>query len=88
MKIQTSLRVDDKFYKESKEIFSELGMSFAEGVNLFLAKVAMEKKISFELSVKQNNKKRKWKEENKKAIEFYNKTTLEDGLILENSRMF
>lgn len=86
MKTQTSLRVEKRFYTESKEVFSSLGMSFAEGVNLFLAKVAMEKKIPFELSVKQNDKKAKWEKQNKKAIELYNETTKKDGLILQ--RMF
>jgi len=51
MKMQTSVRVDDKFYNESKEVFSKLGLTFADGVNIFLAKVAMEKKIPFELSI-------------------------------------
>ena len=51
MKVQTSVRVEDKFYNESKEVFSKLGLTFADGVNMFLAKVAMEKKIPFELSI-------------------------------------
>lgn len=51
MKMQTSVRVEDKFYNESKEVFSKLGLTFADGVNMFLAKVAMEKKIPFELSI-------------------------------------
>lgn len=51
MKMQTSVRVEDKFYNESKEVFANLGLTFADGVNIFLAKVAMEKKIPFELSI-------------------------------------
>ncbi|MDX1807975.1 MAG: type II toxin-antitoxin system RelB/DinJ family antitoxin [Sulfurospirillaceae bacterium] len=51
MKMQTSVRVEDKFYNESKEVFSKLGLTFADGVNIFLAKVAMERKIPFELSI-------------------------------------
>ena len=51
MKMQTSVRVEDKFYNESKEVFAELGLTFADGVNMFLAKVAMEKRIPFELSI-------------------------------------
>lgn len=50
MKMQTSIRVDDKFYKESKEVFSKMGLTFAEGINIFLAKVSTDKKIPFELS--------------------------------------
>ncbi len=51
MKMQTSVRVDDVFYNESKEVFSRFGLSFGDAVNLFLAKVSMEKKIPFELSL-------------------------------------
>lgn len=51
MKMQTSIRVDEKFYKETKEIFSQMGLSFADGINIFLAKVSHEKRIPFELSV-------------------------------------
>ena len=51
MKMQTSIRVDEKFYKETKEIFSQMGLSFADGINIFLAKVSHEKKIPFELSI-------------------------------------
>ena len=51
MKIQTSVRVEDKFYKEAKNIFAKFGLSFGDAVNIFLAKVAMEKSIPFDLSI-------------------------------------
>jgi len=51
MKIQTSVRVDDNFYKEAKEIFKEFGLTFGDAVNLFLAKVVMERGIPFELKL-------------------------------------
>ena len=51
MKMQTSIRVDEKFYKETKEVFSQMGLSFADGINIFLAKVSHDKKIPFELSI-------------------------------------
>jgi len=50
MKIQTSVRVDDTLYSEAKNIFSKFGLTFGDAVNIFLAKVAMEKGIPFELS--------------------------------------
>ena len=43
MKIQTSVRVEDSFYKEAKTVFSKFGLSFGDAVNIFIAKVAMEK---------------------------------------------
>jgi DNA-damage-inducible protein J len=51
MKIQTSVRVEDRFYKEAKEIFNSFGLSFGDAVNIFLAKVVMEKGFPFDLSL-------------------------------------
>ena len=51
MKIQTSVRVDNTFYREAIEVFSRFGLSFGDAVNIFLAKVSMEKTIPFELSL-------------------------------------
>jgi len=51
MKIQTSVRVENALYDEAKTIFSKFGLTFGDAVNIFLAKVAMEKAIPFELSL-------------------------------------
>ena len=51
MKIQTSVRVEEIFYNEAKEIFQRFGLSFGDAVNIFLAKVAMEKGIPFDLTI-------------------------------------
>ena len=51
MKIQTSVRVEDIFYKDAKVVFNKFGLSFADAVNIFLAKVSMEKAIPFDLSI-------------------------------------
>ncbi|NLT49703.1 MAG: type II toxin-antitoxin system RelB/DinJ family antitoxin [Ignavibacteria bacterium] len=51
MKIQTSVRVEDNLYNEAKAVFSKFGLSFGDAVNIFLAKVAMEKGIPFDLSL-------------------------------------
>jgi DNA-damage-inducible protein J len=51
MKMQTSVRVDDEFYNGAKEVFSRFGLSFGDAVNIFLAKVTMEKGFPFELSL-------------------------------------
>ncbi|WP_035003076.1 type II toxin-antitoxin system RelB/DinJ family antitoxin [Lebetimonas sp. JH292] len=51
MRMQTSIRVEKEFYDEAKEVFKKLGISFGDAVNIFLAKVAMEKGIPFDLKV-------------------------------------
>lgn len=72
MKMQTSVRVEDVFYNESKEVFKKFGLTFGDAVNIFLAKVAMEKAIPFDLSIptKELNKREQNIQEDKN-IEVY-----------------
>lgn len=51
MKIQTSVRVEDEFYKEAKVVFKKVGLSFGDAVNLFLTKVSLEQAIPFSINV-------------------------------------
>jgi len=51
MRMQTSVRVEKEFYEEAKKVFNHLGLTFGDAVNVFLAKVAMEKGIPFELKL-------------------------------------
>ena len=51
MTIQTNINVEDIFYNEAKEVFQNLGLSFGEAINIFLAKVANEKTIPFDLTL-------------------------------------
>ena len=51
MRMQTSVRVEKEFYEEAKKVFNKLGLTFGDAVNVFLAKVAMEKGIPFELKI-------------------------------------
>ena len=51
MRVQTSIRVDEEFYKEAREVFKKFGLTFGDAVNIFLAKVAMEKGIPFDLKL-------------------------------------
>ena len=50
MKIQTSVRVEEEFYKEAKVIFKQVGLTFGDAVNLFLSRVAIEKGIPFSIT--------------------------------------
>ena len=36
MKIQTSVRVEDIFYNEAKEVFQRFGLSFGDAVYVFI----------------------------------------------------
>ena len=55
MKIQTSIRVEDEFYKEAKIVFKKVGLTFGDAVNLFLSKVALEKGIPFSITTVPKN---------------------------------
>lgn len=73
MKIQTSVRVEDTFYKEAKNVFDEYGLSFGDAVNIFLAKVAMEKKIPFDLSMPSEELEKRFSNlENNRNTQIYN----------------
>ncbi len=56
MKIQTSVRVEDEFYKEAKVVFKKFGLSFGDAVNIFLSKVAMEQAIPFSINLPKKDK--------------------------------
>ena len=47
---QISLRVDDDVKRGAEQALSEIGLSMAAAINVFLRKVAREKRIPFELS--------------------------------------
>lgn len=48
---QISLRVDDDVKRGAEQALNEIGLSMSTAINVFLKKVAREKRIPFELSV-------------------------------------
>ncbi len=50
-KIQTSLRIEEKTFKEAKEILSSLGMNFTEAVNIFVSMVVQERGLPFDVKI-------------------------------------
>jgi len=48
---QISLRVDDDVKRGAEQALNDIGMSMSTAVNVFLRKVAKEKRIPFELSI-------------------------------------
>lgn len=47
---QISLRVDDDVKRGAEQTFDEIGLSMSAAINIFLKKVARERRIPFELS--------------------------------------
>lgn len=47
---QISLRVDDDVKRGAEQALNDIGLSMATAINVFLRKVAREKRIPFELS--------------------------------------
>lgn len=47
---QVSLRVDDDVKRGAEQALNDIGLSMSTAVNVFLRKVAREKRIPFELS--------------------------------------
>lgn len=47
---QISLRVDDEVKRGAEQTFDDIGLSMSAAINIFLKKVARERRIPFELS--------------------------------------
>lgn len=47
---QISLRVDDDVKRGAEQAFDDIGLSMSTAINIFLKKVARERRIPFELS--------------------------------------
>lgn len=47
---QISLRVDDDVKRGAEQTFNDIGLSMSTAINIFLKKVARERRIPFELS--------------------------------------
>ena len=47
---QISLRVDDDVKRGAEQTFEDIGLSMSTAINIFLNKVARERRIPFELS--------------------------------------
>lgn len=47
---QITLRVDDEVKKGAEQALDDIGLSMATAINIFLKKVARERRIPFELS--------------------------------------
>lgn len=50
-KKQLTTTVDDDVIEEAKKVFSDLGISMSTGVNIYLRRVAAEKRIPFSVGV-------------------------------------
>lgn len=52
---QISLRVDDDVKRGAEQALSDIGLSMSAAINVFLRKVARERRIPFELSAETPN---------------------------------
>ena len=48
-KVQTSLRIEEKTFKEARKILSSLGLNFSEAVNIFASMVVKERGLPFDV---------------------------------------
>ena len=51
MKTQTTIRVDQKNYKQAKEILKYLGLSYSQAINVFNNMVICHKGLPFEIKI-------------------------------------
>jgi DNA-damage-inducible protein J len=65
-----TLRVDNADKQRAEQVFKELGMTFATGINIYIKMVSRQQKIPFELALNQQPlaQKANTSEEKKKAF--------------------
>ena len=51
MKTQTTIRVDQKNYKQAKEILKYLGLSYSQAINVFNNMIICHKGLPFEIKI-------------------------------------
>ncbi len=69
MKVQTTIRVDKDKLQLSKEILSNLGLTFSEAVNLFTNMIVQTKGLPFEIRLSDEMLKRIEDVENNRNLE-------------------
>jgi len=51
MKTQTTVRVEEKSYKEAKDILKTLGMSYSQAINIFNNMIVLKHGIPFDVKI-------------------------------------
>jgi len=77
-----TLQVDDIDKKRAEQVFNELGMTFATGINVYIKTVSRQQKIPFELVLNPQVS----KEEKQKAFAALDGILAGHDVILEKER--
>ena len=51
MKVATSIKLEKESRDFAKKFFKRFGLTLSDGINMFLAKIVMDKKLPFELEL-------------------------------------
>ncbi len=51
MRVTTSIKLEKEYRDFAKNFFKQFGLSLSDGINMFLAKIAMDKRLPFELEL-------------------------------------
>jgi DNA-damage-inducible protein J len=62
MKVVTSLRLEKKNKEFAKKFFKQFNLTLSDGINMFLAKIAMDKKLPFNIEYSNSDKNISFKE--------------------------
>ena len=55
IKVQTSLRIDQKSLQDAKEILDKMGMNFSEAVNIFTKMIVFHRGLPFDVKLPDNS---------------------------------
>ena len=71
-RISTSIKLDKKNRDFAKEFFKKYNLTLSDGINIFLAKVVMDKKLPFELEIPNKETMKAIKESEKGEVDYFN----------------
>ena len=71
-RIATSIKLNKKNRDFAKEFFKKYNLTLSDGINIFLAKVTMDKKIPFELEIPNKETMKAIKEAERGEVDYFN----------------
>ena len=55
MKTQTTIRVDEKSYRQARDILDEIGLNYSQAISIFNKMIVLNRGLPFELKIPNND---------------------------------
>ena len=71
-RISTSIKLNKKNRDFAKDFFKKYNLTLSDGINIFLAKVVMDKKLPFELEIPNKETRKAIREAENGEVDYFN----------------